>query len=122
MIVAGFGFRASASAESLLDALEQVVDGTRPTHLSAPDDKVDAECLRAVSERLQLPVVSVGSAALTEAETMTQSPRVIEERGVGSVAEAVALAAVGEGARLAGPRAVSADRLATCAIAIGGAA
>jgi cobalt-precorrin 5A hydrolase len=47
----------------------------------------------------------------------TQSPRVQALRGVGSVAEAAALAAAGPGARLLGPRAVSACGTATAALA-----
>lgn len=119
MIVAGFGFRASATAASLLDAFERAVEADRPTHLSAPDDKADAACMRAVAESLQLPVVPVDGGAALAMHTITQSPRVLAERGTGSVAEAVALAAAGEGARLAGPRVISEDRLATCAIAMG---
>ena len=118
MIVAGFGFRASASAASLLDALEQAIDAVAPTHLSAPGDKVDAPCLRAVAARLCLPVVAVDEFA--GVETVTRSAKVLAERGVGSVAEAVALVAAGEGARLRAPRTISTDRLATCAIALGG--
>ncbi len=117
MIVAGFGFRTSASAGSLLDAFEQAVGEAEPTHLSAPGDKVDAPCLRDVAARLRLPVVAVE--AFVEVETVTQSAKVLAERGVGSVAEAVALVAAGEGAHLLAPRTISADRLATCAIAVG---
>jgi cobalt-precorrin 5A hydrolase len=40
-------------------------------------------------------------------------------RGVGSVAEAVALAAAGPGARIVVARVISSDRMATCAIAQG---
>jgi cobalt-precorrin 5A hydrolase len=48
---------------------------------------------------------------------MTQSARVRERFGTGSVAEASALAAAGPGARLLGPRVISGDGLATAAIA-----
>jgi cobalt-precorrin 5A hydrolase len=51
--------------------------------------------------------------------TITQSPRVQALRGVGSVAEAAALAAAGPNARLLGPRAVSACGTATAALAEG---
>ena len=50
---------------------------------------------------------------------MTQSDKVAEHFGTGSVAEAAALAAAGAGARLLGPRAVSADATAVAAIAEG---
>ena len=116
MIVAGFGFRTSASAASLLDAFEQAAGATAPTHLSAPGDKIDAPCLRDAAASLCLPVVAVEDFA--QVETVTQSAKILAERGVGSVAEAVALVAAGEGARLLAPRTISADRLATCAVAI----
>ena len=119
MIVAGFGFRASATAASLLDAFAQATGTDRPTHLSAPVDKAAAECLRAVSQYLRLPVVAVDCAQLSATETLTRSAKVLETRGVGSIAEAAALAAAGYGATLAAPRSISNDRLATCAIAIG---
>ena len=50
---------------------------------------------------------------------LTQSAKVAERFGTGSVAEAAALAAAGPGAQLLGPRVVSGDGLATAAIAIG---
>jgi cobalt-precorrin 5A hydrolase len=119
MIVAGFGFRASASASSLLDAFAQATGAHRPTHLSAPEDKAGMDCMRAVSEHLQLPVAAVSCGQMSAQETPTQSGKVIETRGVGSVAEAAALAAAGDGATLVEPRSISSDSLATCAIAIG---
>ena len=68
---------------------------------------------------LGLPVVAVADAALRGQATLTQSGRVQALKGAGSVAEAAALAAAGPGARLRGPRAVSADGTATAAIAEG---
>jgi cobalt-precorrin 5A hydrolase len=51
--------------------------------------------------------------------TPTQSERIKERVGTGSVAEAAALAAAGRRARLISTRAVSQDRMATAAIAEG---
>lgn len=121
MIVAGFGFRVSATAGSLLDALEKASGAHEPTHVAAPDDKIEAAALQAVSQQLSLPIVSVSAEALQRRPVLTYSDRVAAARGVGSVAEAAALAAAGDGGRLVGPRQISSDRLATCAIAIGGA-
>lgn len=117
MIVAGFGFRVAAGTESLRSAL----DATRaaPQALAAPQDKCDAPVFRAFADALGLPVIPVTPDALRAAETLTRAPRVIAERGTGSVAEAAALSAAGQNGRLLGPRVVSADRLATCAIAEG---
>lgn len=128
MIVAGFGFRAAATEASLLDAFTRATQhangaagyDTQPTHAAAPLDKSEADEFLATVARLALPVIAVGPDQLRSVETQTQSVLVIERRGVGSVAEAVALAAAGDGATLAGPRVVSSDQLATCAIAIGG--
>jgi cobalt-precorrin 5A hydrolase len=121
MIVAGFGFRGSASPDSLASALERAAGCRRVQALAAPVDKADAGCLGELAERLRLPVLGIPAGALAAATTLTVSPRVRARRGTGSVAEAAALAAAGAGARLLGPRQVSADRRATCAVAIGAA-
>lgn len=120
MIAAGFGFRSSATAESLRDALERAAGGHRVTLLAAPADKADADALRSLADALGVPVVAIAAAELAATDTPSRSPRVIAARGTGSVAEAAALAAAGRAgpARLPGPRVVSADRLATCAIAV----
>lgn len=122
MIVAGFGFRTSAGVASLLDAFEQAVGAHQPTHLATPEDKAETDCMRALSNQLQLPIVAVVAEFVSAQDTLTQSSKIIEARGTGSVAEAVALAAAGCGATLVGPRSISSDRLATCAIAVGASA
>jgi cobalt-precorrin 5A hydrolase len=118
MIVAGFGFRAAATAESLRSALLLAAGATRIDALATPNDKAGAPCLRELAGRMSLPVVPVGDAALVAIRTPTESTRVRAERRTGSVAEASALAAAGLGARLLSRRHVSEDRLATCAIAV----
>ena len=119
MIVAGFGFRGAATVASLRDALAQT--GGRPQALAAPQDKAGAECLIQLAQSLFLPVLAIDPGALRAAATITQSPVVRARRGTGSVAEAAALAGAGPGARLIGPRCISSDRLATAALAQGGA-
>ena len=88
---------------------------------AAPQDKADAACLRALADELGLPVHAVEATVLNATPTLTDSARVRALRGSGSSAEAAALAAAllhgGPGAKLLHPRAVSTDRLATCAIA-----
>jgi cobalt-precorrin 5A hydrolase len=120
MIVAGVGFRAAATAAAIAEAvaLASVRAGCRPQAIAAPADKAAAPALHAASGGL--PVVAVPPAAMAAAGTVTQSPRVRALRGVGSVAEAAALAAAGPGARLLGPRAVSGCGTATAALAEGG--
>lgn len=119
MIAAGFGFRAAATEGSLRDALDRAAAGRAVAVLAAPADKAEASALRALATSLRLPVVAVSAADLSATDTLTRSPRVLATRGTGSVAEAAALAAAGPdgSARLLGSRAVSADRLATCALA-----
>jgi cobalt-precorrin 5A hydrolase len=119
VIVAGFGFRAAATAVSLQDALARAA-GPRPVAaLAAPEDKARADAFRAFAATIGLPVLGVAPGALRAAGTLTCSPVSLAARGAGSVAEAAALAAAGEGARLLAPRAVSGDGMATCALAEG---
>ena len=124
MIVAGFGFRASASEESLRSAFDLATANQPPdqvvTALATASDKAQAASLAALAQTLALPVHPIDDAAIRAATTLTQSPRVQSERGTGSLAEAAALSAAGPGARLISPRHISADRQATCAVAIGG--
>jgi cobalt-precorrin 5A hydrolase len=117
MIVAGFGFRRAATAESLLDALDKVRGPQAPALLATAEDKAAAPAFQALSARLGLPIHAVTLEALAQVETPTRSATVRALRGSGSVAEAAALVAAGPGASLLGPRAVSADRMATCALA-----
>lgn len=118
MMVAGFGFRAAATGDSLLAALAAATD--RPVDaVAAPADKCGSDVFMAFARGLNVPVISVAAIDMRQAQTLTQSELVLKKRGTGSVAEAVALAAAGTGAELTGPRAVSPDRMATCAIAVG---
>ncbi len=57
--------------------------------------------------------------ALAAVTTPTRSRASLKARGVGSVAEACALAAAGVQSRLLRTRQISPDRMATCAIAQG---
>lgn len=118
MIVAGFGFRASASCESLRSALACAATGHQVTALAAPADKADATCLRDLAAETGLAVHPVGVAELEAVLTFTISAVSRSQRNTGSVAEAAALAAAGPGARLLAARQISQDRRATCALAI----
>lgn len=113
VIVAGFGYRSGAGEESLRAALAAA--GGRPDALAAPEDKVPP--LSGLAEALGVPLRGVAPDDMHAQETATRSPVSQAARGTGSVAEACALAAAGPGARLVGPRAVSPDRMATCALA-----
>lgn len=117
MIVAGFGFRSGVTLAALQDALAKAGGPQGVTHLATPAAK--AEGLRPLAHALALPVIALDPKALRGVVTPTRSDRVAEMFGTGSVAEAAALVAAGQGARLRGPRAVSADGTATAALAEG---
>lgn len=116
MIVAGFGFRSGAPPSSLRAALALAQHGQPAVSaLAVPHDKAPA--LAALAEALDLPVIGVSPQALEATPTMTRSPASLATRSTGSVAEAAALAGAGPGAWLLGPRHISPDRMATCALA-----
>ncbi len=117
MIVAGFGFRKAASVASLQDALMRASAGRTVALLATAQDKADAVCFSGLAAALGVPVVAVPQSVLATADTLTKTAAVRTLRGSGSVAEAAALVAAGPGASLLGARAVSADRMATCALA-----
>ena len=117
VIVAGFGFRAAASAASLRDALDRTGSRAPVALLATATDKRDSEAFRALAADLGLPAHGVDSALLAAQQTQTRSAASQGARGTGSLAEAAALAAAGPGARLLVARQISADGMATCALA-----
>lgn len=122
MIVAGFGGSSRATAGSFAAALEAATAAAgvrpRPDRLAAPAAR--AEALAPLAQALGLPLVVLSPEALAAAPaTPTQSAASRAATGAGSAAEAAALIAAGRGARLLAPRAISPDRLATCALAEG---
>ncbi|SFQ53140.1 cobalt-precorrin 5A hydrolase [Roseivivax halotolerans] len=120
MIVAGFGFRGAATTASLLDALEQAGGARGVAMIATAADKANGPAFRGLAETLSLPASAIDSDTLERQQTATHSQASKSARGTGSVAEAAALAAAGPGASLLGPRSISADRMATCALARGG--
>ncbi len=122
VIVAGFGFRKGATAASLVASLEAALalaqQGLPPVAaLATAEDKAPA--LRPLAMVMGVPLVALPAAALAGIRTQTFSSFSLAAHGTGSVAEASALIAAGEGARLLGPRQISPDRMATCALAQG---
>lgn len=133
--VAGLGFRSGADVASLRSALQvamsagQSATGNLPllTALATAEDKATHPALTQLAAELALPVVAVPLAQLTElAQHMgilgatpraTPSAHVPQRYGARSLAESTALTAAGPGAHLLAPRAVSADHMATAAIA-----
>lgn len=116
MIVAGFGFRQGTGLASLRDALALAQEGQpAATHLATAADK--AAALMPLAEGLGLPLRGLSPEEIASVATYTHSPASLAARATGSLAEASALAAAGPGACLLGPRHVSPDRMATCALA-----
>ncbi|PJX13967.1 hypothetical protein CWI66_09685 [Halomonas sp. 141] len=115
--VAGFGFRSEAPLTSLGQALDQLIE-----QYGTIDQLASAHSMLPLVQQLgqlrSLEVIAVADAELSSASTLTHSVRSMQARGTGSVAEAVALLGAGPGARLLGPRIISADRQATAALAL----
>lgn len=87
--------------------------------LATAADKAETDAFRKLAADLGLPVRGIDGTTLSVQRTRTQSPVSLHARGTGSLAEAAALAAAGPGARLLIGRQVSADGMATCALAEG---
>ena len=119
MKVAGFGFRQDVTLASLREALLAAGGPEGLAAVATISDKADADVLKQLARECGVPIRAVSAEVLAGIDTPTQSKRVAEKFGTGSVAEAAALAAAGPGARLIGARAVSPDRTATAAIAEG---
>lgn len=117
MIVAGFGFRGTATLASLQDALHRAAGGLSIGLIATAADKAKEPCLQDLARLLSVSVASIPPDDLQAVATPTDSATVRRHRGTGSLAEAAALVAAGPGASLLGARAISADRMATCALA-----
>jgi cobalt-precorrin 5A hydrolase len=122
-LVAGIGFRRATGAEEIVALIRQALDaaGAEPDRLRAlatADDRADDASLRHAAETLGIAVIGVTESDLlaVDGRVPTRSARIEASRGIGSLAEAAALAAVGEGGRLALARIASAG--ATCALAL----
>ncbi len=121
MIVAGVGFSSNCEPQELVSLVRHAeAAAARPAlSLAAPVWKLDTSCLQAAAEMLGLPVAGITEADLAAAASrcVSHSTPSQARAGVGSVAEAAALAAAGPSARLVLPRIASAH--ATCALSEG---
>jgi cobalt-precorrin 5A hydrolase len=120
-IVAGVGFRSACAAEEIVALVRRALAaaGRSPQALAAlavPADRAQAPPLREAAARLGVTVLPVEPASLAaaDAHVATHSVHAQAAYGVGSVAEAAALAAAG-GTHLVLPRLAS--PAATCALA-----
>ncbi|MEW2911415.1 cobalamin biosynthesis protein [Leisingera sp. JC11] len=120
MKVAGIGFRSAATAADLQAAL--TLAGEHVDALASVAGKAAAPAMQEFARAAGLPVISLQEQDIAGEQTLTCSPRIKARFGTGSLAEAAALAgarkgAPGASARLLAPRVVTADGLATAAIA-----
>ncbi|MGV7031506.1 cobalamin biosynthesis protein [Methylobacterium symbioticum] len=121
-IVAGVGFRHGTHADEI-EALirralaEAGLEASALAGIATAADRAGAAALAEAAARFGLGPRGIAAEALAEADVrvVTRSARIETARGIGSVAEAAALAAGGPEARLALPRITSAG--ATCALA-----
>ena len=124
ILAAGLGCRRGCAGEEIAGlvrlALAEagLVEGEL-TGLFTPAFKHDEAGLAEAAGLLRVPLVLLPDAALKEAEprALTRSERVVALTGLGSVAEAAALAGAGARSRLLRARIASAH--ATCALAVG---
>ena len=118
--VAGIGFRSAATLSSLVDALQQALAEAGTGGLDAlvtESAKSRVPVFRELAQSMSLPGLGVAVGDLEQMITPTQSRRIQDRFGTGSLAEAAALVAAGPEAALVACRAVSRDGMATAAIA-----
>lgn len=96
MNVAGFGFRRQATRESLEQALDQLIAEYGPIDQLAAARSM-LPLVEALGSARNILVIGVADEALPSATTLTHSAYSLREKGTGSVAEAVALLAAGQG-------------------------
>ncbi len=120
MRVVGFGFRSGATLASLQNALERAlsVGGAAPLDALATESaKSRAPVFRELAQLMALPGLGISTTDMGQMMTPTQSQRIIDRFGTGSLCEAAALVAAGPKAQLVAVRVVSGDGMATAAIA-----
>lgn len=120
MIVAGIGARNNVTADEVL----AVLDAALATHdlpraaisaLASSGAKSAETGIAEAATRLGIACQGLSDGLLRVAETITRSDASIAATGLASLSEAAALAAVGPGGSLLGPRVVLGP--ATCALA-----
>ena len=121
-IVAGIGLRRETGAAEIAALIHRALAaaGLAPGALGAiatAADKAGVPALAEAAARFGLAPcgIEAGALAAADARVVTRSPRIEAARGVGSLAEAAALAACGPEGRLVLPRIASTG--ATCALA-----
>ncbi|CAA2136410.1 Cobalt-precorrin-5A hydrolase (plasmid) [Methylobacterium bullatum] len=123
LIVAGIGFRHGAMADEIAALIHRALaeSGHEPERLgaiaTAEDRANEPSIVEAAAAFGLLPVgMSPAEMIAVDARVTTRSGRIEASRGVGSVAEAAALAMAGDGGTLILPRIAS--PAVTCALAL----
>ncbi|WP_244424700.1 cobalamin biosynthesis protein [Methylobacterium nodulans] len=124
-VIAGVGFRHATTPDEIAalvrDALGQArLAGARLGGLATAEDRAGEAALQEAAASLGVPVIGIAVEDLRAAgrRAVTRSARIETLRGVGSLAEAAALAAAGPEGRLVLARIASPG--ATCALAASG--
>ncbi len=120
MRVVGIGFRGAADLASLQDALRLAVSVLQQPRIDAivtEAAKSRERVFQELAQLMQVPGLGIARDDLSKMITPTQSQRIQDQFGTGSLAEAAALAAAGPDAWLVVERVVSGDGQATAAIA-----
>ena len=122
-LVAGIGFRRNTGPDEITALITRAlgqagVDGTALAAVATAADRAGEPAIAAAAAGFGLAPCPVGPDALaaSDARVVTRSARIEGLRGVGSLAEAAALAVAGPGSRLVLPRIASGG--ATCALAL----
>ncbi|WP_206240271.1 cobalamin biosynthesis protein [Novosphingobium terrae] len=116
--VAAMGCRADVTLSALREALAQVSSGHSIDALATLSGRADLPALRDLAQETGLPLIAIEREAIAGTVTPTQSARILASFGTGSVAEAVALAAIAAPAHIAVTRQISTDGSVSAAIAI----
>lgn len=125
MIAAGIGFASKATSEEIVAAVDECAASLQLHRqdisvLATADFKQGSPALRDASAELGISTACIDKKTLQaqEQQLKTRSKRSIGRTGVSCLAEAAALAAAGETARLLSARAICGP--VTCAFAEGG--
>ena len=119
MRLVGIGFRGAAELSSLQNAVQKTLtkSGGKIDAVVTESAKSREKVFRELAEVLQVPGLGIARRDLELMITPTQSQRIQDQFGTGSLAEAAALAAAGPTAQLVVERLISDDGRATAAIA-----
>lgn len=105
-LVLGLGCRQGCSADELADLALAVLQEARRevaelTALATVEGRLGEGAMRTLAQHWRLPLLGFAAAQLAQQEgILTPSPKALQHAGSPSIAEAAALAAAGEGARL----------------------